>query len=129
MTLRVLLVEDNAELRREIYEYLCRRSLEVTATGSIREARSFLNRSQSSNDAVNVVLCDVNLQDGSGVELYLEFACILRSCRWILMSGAHDPDVLLSAQQRVPGLPPCTIVTKPVSLRELAAVVSVGPTS
>lgn len=129
MTLRVLLVEDNTDLRREIHEYLSGRSLKVTATGSITEARSFLNRSQSSNDAVDVVLCDVNLQDGSGVELYQEFACILPSCRWILMSGAPDPDVLLSAQQRVPGLPPCTIVTKPISLRKLAAVVSDGPTS
>lgn len=126
MTLRVLLVEDNTELRREICEYLCRRSLTVTAVGSVMEARSFLARSPSSNDAVDVVLCDQNLEDGSGVELYVEFASARPSCRWILMSGAPDHDALRFARQHVAGLPPCTIVTKPVSLRGLAALVSVG---
>jgi len=128
MTLHVLLVEDNTELRQEIAEYLCRRALRVTAVGSIAEARSFLTRPPSC-DAVDVVLCDVNLRDGSGPELYLEFASIGSSCRWVLMSGAPDPDLLLSGQQRVPDLPPCTIVTKPVSLRNLAALVSGGPIS
>lgn len=129
MTLHVLLVEDDTELRQEIDEYLCRRSLKVTALGSITEARSFLNRSPSSDAPVDVVLCDVNLRDGSGVELYLEFAPSRSSCCWILMSGAPDIDALLSEQQRVPGLPPCTIATKPVSLRDLAALVSGGRNS
>jgi DNA-binding NtrC family response regulator len=126
MTLRVLLVEDNAELRREICEYLCRRSLTVTAVGSVTEARSVLDRSPSSNDALDVVLCDLNLQDGNGAELYGEFASVHPSCRWILMSGAPDPDALRSARQPAAGLPPCTIVAKPISLRGLAALVSAG---
>lgn len=126
MALHVLLVEDNTELRQEIDEYLRRRSLRVTAVESITEARSLLNRSPSSGDAVDVVLCDVNLRDGSGSELYLEFASIHSSCRWVLMSGAPDLDVLLT-DQRAPGLPPCTIVTKPVLLRDLVALVSGGP--
>lgn len=126
MTLHVLLVEDNTELRQEVDEYLSRRSLRVTAVGSLTQARSFLTRLPSSGDAVDVVLCDLNLRDGSGVDLYLEFAPICSSCRWILMSGAPDLDVLVSEQQRVPGLPSCTIVTKPVSLRDLAALVSGG---
>jgi len=126
MTLHLLLVEDNTELRQEIEEYLCRRSLRVTAVGSLTEAHALLTRPPSSDDTIDVVLCDVNLRDGSGVDLYLEFAPIRSSCRWVLMSGAPDLDVLVSEQQRVPGLPPCTIVTKPVSLRDLAALVSGG---
>lgn len=124
MALRVLLVEDNADLRREIHEYLSRRFHKVIAVGSRAEAQDFLGRSFLNADPVSVVLCDVNLEDGSGVDLFVEFAPLRPACHWILMSGDPDLQHLTEERRRVPSLPPCTVVSKPVSLRSLAALIS-----
>lgn len=123
----ILLVEDDAELRREMLEYLARRAYTVTAVETSAEARDVLSRSPAAGDTLRVVLCDLNLGDGNGIDLFVEFAPLLPSCRWILMSGDPDPERLKAARHRLPGLPPCTIVSKPVSLRSLAALFSARP--
>lgn len=124
MTLHVLLVEDDADLRHEIQEYLKRRSYGVTAVGSSAEARDFLAAPSAHGVVIDVVLCDINLGDGSGINLYLEFASLRPACHWVLMSGAPDLEYLLAEKQRVAGLPPFTVAAKPVSLRNLATLVS-----
>jgi DNA-binding NtrC family response regulator len=123
MTLRVLLVEDDAEIKAEILEYFSRRLHKVTALGSYGEAWSFLSHA-SSIDSIDAVLCDLNLEDGNGVDLFVKFATVLPNCRWILMSGDPDHQRLKMEQDRIPGLPPCTIVAKPISLRHLNTLIS-----
>jgi len=123
----ILLVEDDAELRREMREYLTRRSHDVTAVETIAEARDLLARSRATGDTFGVVLCDLNLGDGNGIDLFVEFAALYPSCHWILMSGDPDPERLKAARRRLPELPPCTILSKPVSLRSLAALFSADP--
>lgn len=129
MPLKILLVEDNADLRREIQEYLTRRSSTVTAVGSTTEARDFLGCTSSENNQLDVVLCDVNLEDGNGIDLYVEFAPLQPMCRWILMSGDPDPQRLIAARKRAPGLPSCTIMAKPVSLKKLGILAAANPSS
>lgn len=123
----ILLVEDDAELRREMLEYLMRRSYTVTAVETSAAARDLLARTPASGDTVDVVLCDLNLGDGHGIDLFVEFAPLHPSYQWILMSGDPDPERLKAARRRHPALPPCTIVSKPVSLRSLAALFSARP--
>jgi DNA-binding NtrC family response regulator len=127
MPLRILLVEDNVDLRREVGEYLARRSHDVTSIGTSAEAREFF--ASAASEHLDVVLCDVNLHDGDGIELYVELGALRPGCAWLLMSGSPDPRRLAAARQRAPHLPPCTLVAKPVSLRELTKLVSARPLS
>jgi len=120
----ILLVEDDAELRREMLEYLARRAYTVTAVETSAEAREVLIRSPTAGETLVMVLCDLNLGDGNGIDLFVEFAPLHPSCQWILMSGDPDPGRLKAARLRHPALPPCTIVSKPVSLRSLVALIS-----
>ncbi|WP_295133528.1 response regulator [uncultured Reyranella sp.] len=117
-------MEDDDELRREILDYLVRRAQSVTAVRTSAEAQEILAGRIPAIPLPDVVLCDLNLEDGSGVDLFVEFAPLRHSCPWILMSGDPDPERLAAVRQRVPGLPPCTIVSKPVSMRMLTALIS-----
>ena len=121
---RILLVEDDDELRHEMLDYFVRRTHDVTTVKTSAEARDVLARRNPAVAFPDVILCDLNLEDGSGVDLFVEFAPLEPSSRWILMSGDPDPERLKAARQRIPGLPPCTIVSKPVSMRTLTALVS-----
>lgn len=120
----ILLVEDDAELRREILEYLARRAYTVTAVETIAGARDVLAGSPPAGKALSVVLCDLNLGDGNGIDLFMEFAPLHPSCRWILMSGDPDPERPKNARHQDPALPPCMIVPKPVSMRTVVALLS-----
>lgn len=111
---RILLIEDDDDLRTEIREYLHRQGHEVTACGSLGDARAAVCRLNAAAASPDVTVCDVNLPDGNGVDFYKAAAPELPDCRWILMSGAHD-HVQTSALNRA------TIIEKPVSLRVLHA--------
>jgi DNA-binding NarL/FixJ family response regulator len=67
-----------------------------------------------------VVVCDVNLPDGNGVDFYVAASPALPNCQWVLMSGAHDLDQVAKVSDRT-DLPRCAIVEKPVSLRVLSS--------
>lgn len=118
VAVRILLVEDDEDLRTEIREYLQRRGHDVTACGSLDDARTAVRRLADRNIAAEAIVCDVNLPDGNGIDFYAASAAELPTCHWVLMSGAHDVARIdgLSAGN---GLPRCTIVEKPMSLRIL----------
>ena len=123
VTVRILLVEDDEDLRTEIREYLQRRVHEVTACGSLREAQLVAHRLAASGAFADVVVCDVNLPDGNGAEFYASMADQFPACHWVLMSGAHDVD-RIEALQAGSRRPRCTVVEKPMSLRTLNSVLS-----
>ncbi len=116
--MRILLVEDDADLRSEIREYLLRRGHEVTACGTVVDARSAVKSLVAAAMPPEATVCDVNLPDGDGMDFYAATATELADCRWILMSGAHDVERIELLNRRA-GMPSCTIVEKPVSLRVL----------
>lgn len=112
--MRILLVEDDHDLRTEIGEYLHRRGHLVTACGSLDDARTAVSQLIADATSPEATVCDVNLPDGNGVDFYMATAPQLPDCRWILMSGGHD-------QVRTGLLDQATIIEKPVSLRVLHA--------
>jgi DNA-binding NtrC family response regulator len=124
--LQLLLIEDNDDLRIEIREYLVRQRHDVTALGSIAEARHTLGRMLSTGAPLDAVICDVNLNDGDGVDLYVEFGPRRPDLPWILMSGDADPQRVTDERKRHRDLPPCTVVQKPVSLRNLVGLLARG---
>jgi DNA-binding NtrC family response regulator len=119
-----LLLEDDADLRREVGEYLMRRHHGVIALASAAEARAFLERQPA--PTLDAVLCDVNLPDGDGFELYARYAAQATAVRWILLTGDADLQQLDEIRAARPALPPAVLVEKPVSLRRLAALLERG---
>lgn len=122
----LLLIEDDDDLRGEIREYLVRRRHEVTALGSAAEARRILDPLRATTEPFDAVVCDMNLTDGDGIDLYVEFGSRLPACRWILMSGDPDSHRLADERRKNPALPPYIVVEKPVSLRRFAELLTSG---
>ena len=121
--MRILLIEDDADLRTEIREYLLRRGHDVTACGSLREAQAAAHRLAADGTFADVVVCDVNLPDGNGIDFYATSAGEYPACHWVLMSGAHDAE-RIAALQVDGNRPRCTVVEKPMSLKALNSVLS-----
>ena len=126
MRLQLLLLEDDDDLRSEIREYMTRRRHGVTALGSVADARRVLERLLASGAPLDAVICDINLRDGNGIDIFVAFAPRRPACRWILMSGDPDPQRLAAVRKIHPTLPPCVVVEKPVSLRHLAQLLVSG---
>lgn len=127
--MRLLLIEDDNYLRSEIRESLTRRRHEVTAVAFAAEARRILDPlstapKSAASEPFDAVVCDMNLTDGDGIDLYVEFGSQHPTCRWVLMSGDPDSQRVADERRKHPALSPCTVVQKPVSLRQLAALLT-----
>lgn len=122
-----LLVEDDADLRREVGEYLVRRHHGVVALASAAEARAFLDRQPT--PTIDAVLCDVNLPDGDGFTLYVQHAARSSAVRWVLLTGDADQQQLDDIRRLSPDLPHAVLIEKPVSLRRLAILLERGAAS
>lgn len=127
--MRLLLIEDDNYLRSEIRESLVRRRHEVTAVAAAAEARRILDPVMASGEPFDAIVCDMNLTDGNGIDLYVEFGSQHPACKWILMSGAPDSERVTDERRKHPALPPCVLVEKPVSLRKLAEILLTNGTS
>lgn len=128
--MRLLLIEDDDYLRSEIRESLVRRRHEVTAVAFAAEARRILDRlstapKSTASEPFDAVVCDMNLTDGNGIDLYVEFGSQHPACRWVLMSGDLDSQRVADERRKHPALPLCSLVEKPVSMRQLAALLTV----
>jgi len=124
--LQLLLIEDDDDLRVEIRDYLVRKRHDVTALGSMAEARRTLGLMLSTDAPLDAVICDVNLSDGDGVHLYVDFGSRRPNLPWVLMSGDTDPRRVADERKKHPNLPPCTVVEKPVSLHNLVELLARG---
>ncbi len=95
----VLIVEDDVDLRLEMGEFLGKRGCRIAACGSMAAAREAIEKSHLDRVPPQYVITDINLPDGDGLALFIEFAPKLVTTRWILMSGSHDLE-RLSAELR-----------------------------
>jgi DNA-binding response OmpR family regulator len=108
----VLVVDDDARLRAMLAEYLTRNGFEVAAAGSCSAAAAKLAR-----DAFEVIVLDISLPDGSGLDL----------CSELRARGVHVGVVMLSARgddfDRITGLDigADDYLVKPCNPRELLA--------
>ncbi|MDB9813680.1 winged helix-turn-helix domain-containing protein [Gammaproteobacteria bacterium] len=112
MTVRVLIIEDEPDIRKTIDYNLSKESFQVVQAGSIAEGEKSI-----SDNSPDVIILDLMLPDGSGLTL----------CRDIKSDDKtkHIPIILLTAKadevDRVIGfeLGADDYVTKPFSVREL----------
>jgi two-component system OmpR family response regulator len=109
---RILVVEDDAEIRELMIAQLRRESYTVYAADSIAEVRVALNQAP-----VDLIVLDLNLPDGDGVDL----------CRQLRAEGYKDAIMMVTARDapmdRVLGLElgADDYLTKPFEPRELLA--------
>lgn len=115
----VLIIEDDADQRLELVEYMLRRHHRVTACASISEAGEALDGTPP-----DAVVADIQLPDGDGATFYVDNVWRTPGARWILMSGNHDLARLADQLAVITGLPPCSVIDKPVALRLLGRFVA-----
>ena len=107
--MKILLVEDDSALRGALEELLCREGYDVVKASNVRSAREGLD------SAIDLVILDVGLPDGDGVEL----------CRCWRSEGVQTPILFLTAKDEemdvVRGLDSGgnDYVTKPFRMQEL----------
>ena len=110
----VLVVDDEPALR-----LLCRVNLElegyrVLEAGTVRRARDLLE-----SDSVDVVLLDVHVGTGSGLDLLDEIEGLDLPARVVVLSGTSE--ISAEVRARVHG-----VLGKPFGLAELSAAVAGG---
>ena len=112
MASKILLVEDEPDIRKTLKYNFSRESFDVITAGSISEAKSL-----SDNNQVDLIILDLMLPDGSG----LDFCRAIKSDK----EKKSIPVIILTAKadevDRVVGfeLGADDYVTKPFSVREL----------
>lgn len=85
--LTVLLVDDEEQIR-EILRRILRRHYEVVEVGSVAEARE-----QLTTGRFGIVLCDIRMADGSGLELLREIVAGDADVAVVMVTGLDDPRV------------------------------------
>jgi len=108
---KVLLVDDEIELAKMIKDYLSNEGFDVNVVGTVFEGKEYFN-----NNTFSAVILDINLPDGSGLDL----------CKYI-RDKSDIPIIMLSARSGDVdkimglGLGSDDYITKPFSASELSA--------
>ena len=118
---RILLIEDEAEIRAAMIELLHGHSIDVVAVASKTEAFEVLSRPEAASRPFSMLLCDFRLADG---EDGLEVGLCLRerlgpAVPLLLVTGETAPERLRRA--RVAGVP---MLFKPVSAAALLKAIA-----
>lgn len=116
---RVLLLEDDPAARRFVQLALDSLSVDLVPCATLAEARQAL-----ADSAVRLVLTDLTLPDGSGLDLLQWLQGRAQPpggvCRTVVFSGGIDPAV----ERRLQALQVWRVLRKPVSVGVLMACVS-----
>jgi CheY-like chemotaxis protein len=111
--LRVLLVEDDEDIRTSALELMGLLGHEVVAVGSAEEASRVLNRQR-----FDVLFTDVSLPGMSGVELAREVIRLQLGMKIVIASG-HGSSALVGADARLQGV---VVLPKPYALPQIQKV-------
>jgi DNA-binding NtrC family response regulator len=109
----VLVVDDDASIR-----LLCRVNLELDGW-DVREAKSIEEaRAQLADGAVEIVLLDVHVGSGSGIELLEEIREDRPSVRVAMLTGSIGTQTLDN------GVSPDAVISKPFTLEKLRGTIA-----
>jgi two-component system NtrC family sensor kinase len=111
-----LVVEDEGPIRDLLARLLSRRDYEVVEARSYREAKA-----ASDGRTFDLVICDVRLEDGSGVELLRHLASGQPSIgrRFVFVTG--DPTLVEGLDEPFAAIP---VLTKPFTVSDLERVLT-----
>lgn len=91
MALRVLLVEDDRELRWTLRDALMIEGYEVLLSGSAADAQAVLRHSMPSPEPLDLLILDLGLPDGDGAEV-LHAVRAHYNLPVLIISARHDDD-------------------------------------
>jgi two-component system KDP operon response regulator KdpE len=91
MALRVLLVEDDRELRRTLRDALMVEGYEVVLSGSAADAAAVLRHTMPSHTPLDLLILDLGLPDGDGADLLHEVRAQY-DVPVLIISARHDDD-------------------------------------
>ncbi len=108
---RILVVDDDPEVRDTMASLIRRHKIEHHAVGSLQETRQRL-----AADDYDVVLLDVRLPDGNGLDLLPEIREMQEPPEVVILTGRGDPDgAELAIQQGV-----WDYLVKPASIKQIS---------
>jgi DNA-binding NtrC family response regulator len=110
----ILLVEDEATLARNIQRYLEREGFEVRIAGTVREGERAFEEFRP-----DLVLLDLALPDGSGIELLARMRLRSRQVKAVIFTGHGSVQTAVEAMKAGAW----DYLTKPVALGELKLLV------
>jgi two-component system alkaline phosphatase synthesis response regulator PhoP len=110
--LPILIVEDEPNLGDTLFDYLLANGYDVKLAKTAKEAREIFN---GDHFTPYVVLMDIGLPDGNGLELGEEFRQKRKNFVLLFLSALNDPDSKLKGLE----LGADDYITKPFDLREL----------
>lgn len=111
--LRVLVVEDDATSANALRIILTRRGYAVRVASGLSEAV------QNLPSTPDIILLDLMLPDGDGLELFARLGDLRASTRVIVTTAVSDPTRLLDARRQQPR----AILQKPINLTELLRII------
>lgn len=106
----ILLVEDEPNLGETLSEYLSSLDFNVNWAQNVAEARQFFQ-----NSLPSIVLMDIGLPDGNGIELAQEFRQKNKNLTLLFLSAQNDPETRLHGLE----IGADDYITKPFALKEL----------
>ena len=112
--LKILVVDDESDIRGLLKEILSEEGFEVAVAGDANEARSIRNQTD-----VDLVLLDIWMPDTDGITLLREWSGEGLSCPVVMMSGHGTVDTAVEATR----LGAFDFIEKPLSLAKLLRVV------
>lgn len=109
---QILVVEDEANLGATLTEYLSDHGHTVDLAQSCQQAKDLFQRKHQSPQ---IILMDIGLPDGDGIELAKEFRSIRQDFVLIFLSAQNDPNTKYLGLE----MGAEDYITKPFDLREL----------
>jgi CheY-like chemotaxis protein len=113
---RVLLVEQDVDLRDSILDLMRRDYFEVIAADSGAEALDMLDDDELVED-IDLIVMDIDLPNAAGLEIVRTLRATRRGTPVVLIAGIDRPDILArAASLHVP------VLSRPCVLEELSEV-------
>ena len=113
--LKVLIVEDQSEARSMLRNMLMELGInQIFESHDGREALTFID---SAFDFVNLIICDWNMPNMSGVELLRQLRTVDADMPFLMVTGRSDVDSVVEAKSS--GV--TAYISKPFSSRQLEA--------
>jgi two-component system NtrC family response regulator len=112
-TMQVLVVDDEPSIRRLIEKELGSDRRKITAVGTVKEAHHIF-----SEETFDIVLLDMQLPDGNGMDLLTQFQDLAPEVQVIIITGFGEVDNAVQAMK----LGAYDYITKPYALDRLSLV-------
>jgi two-component system response regulator AtoC len=94
MSCTVLIIDDEEHARKNISEYLKTNGYEVLEAGTVKEGKGFIQKGDG-----DIILLDVQLPDGYGLDLLSEISALPNKPPVILITGFGDIEMAVEAMK------------------------------